>query len=327
VLDTLLARSSVAPTSPLDLPAAQSLVASRHVSAVDISDVWDALRAMPPSIPAGARAAFDSASRRASTEVFRRVAASATPPAMWYSAASVTSSDASPLFNDLLTPSKPATVASLSPVAIDQAAASVVSLIRGDRADAVRRAREILGVARMLTRDPLPIAHRHGVGMAGIGARLLEEIGVATGDGVLMREGLQLEHAIQARRDAESAVNLFSLMSIAVVPGDTSLIALAGTHGALPVDRWAAIDAIAHGECWNAAEVRIGSSSVRRERLRSAAARLDDIEHSLAWIAFQTRFLDDFDRAAFSRAALAGAPPLVDRTAPLVRFGVCGFRR
>jgi tRNA A-37 threonylcarbamoyl transferase component Bud32 len=315
---TLQAYGPGATTQSIDTAALRAVAESRDAAGIDPAIVWRAFAILPATLPADVSLTLDTATRHPALEPMRRIARGAQPPPFWFARAVN-------LATDRMRDSRVADP--LVRIATRNLAASALALSRGSKAEAIARARENVAIGRILAGEPLTVGYLRGIGLASNAARALQEIGIATSDRSLIREGQALAVAIADARERESLFSPQTLGRLASRPDDTLLVSLTGNRALLPVNRWDAAGAIAHGSCWNEAELRAGVSPVRRQQIDDAERRLADIPKSAEWIALQREFLASLEHANTPPSSRDHQlPPLISRLRPAARAIICGMR-
>ena len=281
--DSSISRSALPRGATPDPSAALALADATESNAFDAELSWRAFRAMPARLSDSVRRALEIAAGDPALAPFRRVAAAAPPPAVWYApAGAIVSANLERMGRRL---------DMVGRLAMRNIAAAALALDRGDKATAILRAREVISVGRVLARDPLPAAARIGNGLLRTGARALGEIAMITGNAPMARESIALRETVDGQVPFRGLFSIFTLAAAAASPLDSTFAKMAGDTRLFPAERWALAAATARGACANQAELRSGVSPLRFGTLALAESRLGDIARSGEWIQRQREAL------------------------------------
>lgn len=295
--DSSIARSALPRGTTPDPSAAIALAGATESNAFDAELPWRAFRAMPGRISDSVRRTLEIAASDPALVPFRRVAAAAPPPAVWYApAGAIVSANLERMGRRLNVVGR---------LAMRNIASAAVALDRGDRTTAVLRAREVISVGRVLAQDPLPGAARIGNGLLRTGARALGEIATITGNAPMARESIALRETVDGQVPFRGLFSLFTLAAAAASPLDSTFAMMAGDMHLFPAERWALAAATARGACVDQAEMRSGVSPLRFGMLALAESRLGDIARSGEWIQRQREALLAVERRPGARLGIA----------------------
>jgi hypothetical protein len=262
---TLSAKPRQTPTLPL---------ASDRVS------LW---RDLPGTLPAQVRATLEAEPEDSTLLAFRSIAYGGERET--FDALAQDLSAASDPYTDLPVLSQ----AELLQLALRNEDAALLAMADGDRATALRRAREDIGVGVKLWRDP--INGWIGSDVMAIGARMLNEIGLIDGSRELILEAQRVEHAIGAGTRGVGAARMRGLAALMVPLANPPGLEVVRDQDRFAYQRWWALAGIAPAFCGNPREILFGVDRRRADLLQRAAEMVQDIPSSADWIGLNDRAL------------------------------------
>ena len=179
-------------------------------------------------------------------------------------------------------------------------AASLVALLNGDTALAIRRSSENLRLGVSLMRNAEAGIRNAGRFAAYRGAAVFKRIGEVSGDSSLERDGMALQELLDQVR-LSTARHSFAWLALLANPADLDTATIEQWRSTVAdtardfADRWQAYVAMSRGTCWNRLEILTGPAKVRREELEGAQELILDIPVAEYWNASESRRLSMID--------------------------------